>query len=79
MRGTSMTANGLGSHRLRMLHVYLLDNEADDATREAGGGTRTHDLAITNRLLYQLSYSGGTPSLAAFVSATWPPPREEAA
>jgi hypothetical protein len=27
----------------------------------AGGGTRTHGLAITNRLLYQLSYSGARP------------------
>ena len=25
---------------------------------KAGGGTRTHDLGITNALLYQLSYSG---------------------
>jgi hypothetical protein len=25
---------------------------------EAGGGTRTHGLLITNQLLYQLSYSG---------------------
>jgi hypothetical protein len=24
----------------------------------AGGGTRTHDLPLTRRLLYQLSYSG---------------------
>jgi hypothetical protein len=30
-----------------------MDNEP-----EAGGGTRTHDLGITNALLYQLSYSG---------------------
>ena len=30
--------------------------------REAGGGTRTHGLRITNPLLYQLSYSGAGPA-----------------
>ena len=29
---------------------------------EAGGGTRTHGLALTRRLLYQLSYSGAPSS-----------------
>jgi hypothetical protein len=33
------------------------DHQVDDI--QAGGGTRTHDLPLTRRLLYQLSYSGG--------------------
>jgi hypothetical protein len=30
--------------------------------QQAGGGTRTHGLPITNRMLYQLSYSGAGQS-----------------
>ena len=36
---------------------------ASARSREAGGGTRTHDLGITNALLYQLSYSGAAHSV----------------
>ena len=35
---------------------------------EAGEGIRTPGLPITNRVLYQLSYSGARPSHAAFRS-----------
>ncbi len=31
----------------------------------ASEGTRTHDLTITNRLLYQLSYAGSGPLIIA--------------
>jgi hypothetical protein len=34
------------------------------AVAEAGGGTRTHGLALTRRLLYQLSYSGAEHRVA---------------
>ena len=36
-----------------------------EAAQKAGDGTRTRDPALTRRVLYQLSYSGGLP---AFVS-----------
>ena len=37
-------------------HAPMLGTPADGV--EAGGGTRTHGLALTRGLLYQLSYSG---------------------
>ena len=40
----------------------MLEMALGDALRRAGGGTRTHDLVITNGLLYQLSYSGALES-----------------
>jgi hypothetical protein len=48
--------------RRHRLHAPMLRLHADN--REAGGGTRTHGLALTRRLLYQLSYSGSEASVA---------------
>jgi hypothetical protein len=45
---------------IRTISRYQTDIAASNP--RAGGGTRTHDLLITNQLLYQLSYSGAPKS-----------------
>lgn len=40
--------------RITSIHLRILTGEIHRAT----DGIRTHDLTITNRLLYQLSYGG---------------------
>jgi hypothetical protein len=47
-------------------HVYFKRGarSGHSIAEGAGGGTRTHGLALTRRLLYQLSYSGAKNSVA---------------
>ncbi len=39
--------------------IFRAKHAKNPRRRRAGEGSRTPDLAITNRLLYQLSYPGG--------------------
>jgi pyrroloquinoline-quinone synthase len=65
-------SRGRGSARRR--RGDCLPRQLDAARRRrslgAGGGTRTHDLALTRRLLYQLSYSGRQRPIIAAPGAT---------
>jgi hypothetical protein len=57
------------AHRDISACLSLIESIDLQAVSKAGEGSRTPDLLFTRQVLYQLSYSGESPSLGPFLAA----------